>query len=142
MPARRAWVLMVILALGGCDWIFGRTLSFKIMRGLESAVERGVSPFRLSDVLPKGVTEICYFGPYDDGEGLGLRTYHDTDWSLVAFDGDKEVARIQGTDREFALIPHNKERACFAPGARITIVAKDKRALKFEDGTPYRPRRK
>jgi hypothetical protein len=141
MPASRAWIFVSLLALGGCDWIFGRALSAKIEGGLGTAVERGVSPFRWSDVLPEGVTEICFFGPYDDGDGLDLSTHHDTDWALVAFDGNKEVARILGSDSEFALIKLN-ERGCYGRDGRITIVDRATRALRFDDRKDYRPRRK
>lgn len=140
MPASRTWILVFLLVLGGCDWILGRALSSKITGGLESAVERGVSPFRWSDVLPQGVTEICFFGPYDDGDGLELSTHHDTDWALVAFNGEKEVARILGSDSEFALIKLN-ERGCFARDARVAIVDRATRALRFEDRKDYRPRK-
>ena len=147
---RRSGCMLLLsfsLFLGGCDWILSTSIEFKVMQGLKAAIDHGVSPFQWSEVLPQGVTEICYFGPYDDGDDLKLTNNNfETSWVLVAFRGDAMVAQIHGHDRQHPfpfqvdnVLQIASERGCFTPDARITILGK--RTLRFEDREDYRPRK-
>ena len=126
-------------ALAACD-LFGGGIN--LQGGLEQAIQRGKSPFILGEALPDKWTEVCFFGSYDNGEELKLETGHEVEWWLVAYDGDKIVGKVMGSDSELRLNPNNESRMCFTPKSRVTILSAKERALRFEDGHPWRSRRK
>jgi hypothetical protein len=135
-------VLLALLALVSCG-LFDR--GKELEDGLRAAIERGRSPFLLSEAFPGNWTELCFFGGYDDGDHLGLERTYPNAWWLVAFDGERIVAKRNGLDNmdvALRLNKHNATRTCFTPRSRVTIVSAAERALRFEDGHPWQPKRK
>lgn len=129
-----------LLALAGCG-LFDR--GTELEAGLQTAIARGKSPFLLSEAFSGGWTELCFFGGYDDGGPLKLDRTYATAWWLVAFDGERIVARRNGVDNNpdgLKLNVHNATRTCFTPRSRVTIVSAPDRVLRFEDGHPWRPK--
>ena len=126
------------MALAACDFFGG----IKIHAGLEQAIKRGKSPFLLGEAIPGKWTELCFFGAYEDGGELELHTAHDTDWWLVAYDGERLVGKYQGTDGEIRLNPGNESRFCYTPQSRVTITSAAPPALRFEGGRAWQPKKK
>jgi hypothetical protein len=134
--------LVAALAASACN-LFDR--GQELEDGLHAAIKRGKSPFLLSEAFPGRWTELCFFGGYDDGDHLKLERTYPNAWWLVAFDGERIAAQLNGIDNAddaLRLVKHNATRTCFTPQSRVTIVSAAERALRFEDGHPWEPKRK
>ena len=133
---------IALLALAACG-LFDR--GKELEDGLLAAIKRGKSPFRLSEAFPGGWTELCIFSGYDDGDHLQLERTYPSAWWLIAFDGERIVAKrngVDGAEGGLRLVRENGSRQCFTPQSRVTIVSAAERALRFEDGHPWQPKRK
>jgi hypothetical protein len=114
----------------------------ELENGLRAAIARGKNPFLLGEAFPGAWTELCFFGGYDDGGPLKLERTYARAWWLVAFEGKRIVAKLNGVDNDpngLRLNAHNATRTCFTPQSRVAIVSAAERELRFEDGRPWRP---
>ena len=133
---------IALLALAACG-LFDR--GEELEGGLLAAIKRGKSPFLLSEALTGGWTELCIFSGYDDGDHLKLERTYPSAWWLIAFDGERIVAKrngVDGAEGGLKLVRENGSRQCFTPQSRVTIISAAERVLRFEDGHAWQPKRK
>jgi hypothetical protein len=127
---RRIWMLFVPMALlAGCGGSDAEGAFFDRTKGLKQA-----GRMALADAVPGEWTSVCFHGGYASVPALKVKN-DETDWTLVFYRGEGEVARVQGSYRKLvlnspvtstprdchgrdAVIVWEGERAMFRGGAR------------------------
>jgi hypothetical protein len=120
---RGAMLIGVVAAsLAACGGNAAEEAFFDRAKGLKQAGQ-----FKLADAVAGDWTSVCFHGGYAEAPALKIKNA-ETDWTLVFYRGETEVARIQGSYRKLVLnSPQTAARDCH--GRDAVIVWEGQRAM-------------
>ena len=84
--------------------------------------------FKLADAVPGDWTSVCFHGGYAEVPALKIKNA-ETDWTLVFYRGEAEIARVQGTYRKLVLNTPNTASARDCHSRDAAIVWEGQRAM-------------
>jgi hypothetical protein len=84
--------------------------------------------FKLVDAVPGDWTQVCFHGGYAEVPALKIKNA-ETDWTLVFYRGEAEVARVQGSYRKLVLNTPQTQTARDCHGRDAAIVWEGQRAM-------------
>jgi hypothetical protein len=84
--------------------------------------------FKLADAVAGDWSSVCFHGGYAEVPALKIKNA-ETDWTLVFYRGEAEVARIQGSYRKLVLNTPQTQTARDCHGRDAAIVWEGERAM-------------
>lgn len=84
--------------------------------------------FRLTDAVSGDWTSVCFHGGYAEVPALKIKN-DETDWTLVFYRGEAEVARVRGNYRRLVLNTPRTDAARDCHGRDAAIVWERDRAM-------------
>ena len=115
--------LLFLGALAGCGESAAEAGFFERAKGLKQS-----GRFELADAVPGDWTSVCFHGGYAEVPALKIKN-DETDWTLVFYRGESEVARVQGSYRRLVLNTSNTTTARDCHGRDAEIVWEGRRAM-------------
>jgi hypothetical protein len=112
---RRALILALVAAMPiACGGNAAERAFFDRAKGLKQAGQ-----FKLTDAVAGDWTSVCFHGGYAEVPALKVKNA-ETDWTLIFYRGEAEVARVQGNYRKLVLnSPQTAARDCLGRDAVI-----------------------
>lgn len=121
---RRALVLALLsVLLAACGGDAHQEAFFDRAKGLKQG-----GHFKLVDAVPGEWTSVCFHGGYTSVPELKIKN-DETDWTLIFYRGDAELARIQGSYRRLVLNSPQTSAPRDCHGRDAAIVWEGERAM-------------